>query len=147
MKVIRHNLRLLTKLLILILLFQSCSIYRSKPVSIDRAVEFNKKVKLKTENNRVFKFKSLEKEGSVLYGIAWPYSKAAKFMAENIVEKNYKGRFVKIGIAENSIKEIKLKNYTLSAIVPIVIGVVTVFVAGVIVLAVTVAQVIEAPFK
>lgn len=40
-------------------------------------------------------------------------------MAENIVEKNYKGKFVKIGIAEDSIEEIRLKNYTVSAIVPV----------------------------
>jgi hypothetical protein len=121
MKAVQHNLRLLTKLLILILLFQSCSIYRSKSVSIDRAVEFNRKVKLKTQNNRVFKFQGLKKEGAVLYGIARANSKAAKLMAENIVEKNYKGKFVKIGIEEDSVKEIRLKKYALSVIVPIAI--------------------------
>ncbi len=124
MKANYHSLRLFSKLFILIFLLQSCSIYRSKPASVDQAVEFNRKVKLTTENNQVFKFKSLEKEGTDLFGIALSNSKAAKQKAENIVEKNYKGKFVKIGIAEDSVEEIRLKNYTLSAIVPIVVVIV-----------------------
>lgn len=123
MKTTRHYFRLFSSLFILIFLCQSCNIYRSKPVNVQQAVEFNRKVKLTTENNQVFKFKSLEKEGAELYGIARANSKAAKLMAENIVENNYRGKFVKIGIAEDSIEEIKFKNYTMSAIVPIVIGV------------------------
>jgi uncharacterized membrane protein affecting hemolysin expression len=79
---------------------------------------------LTTKNNRTFKFKALEKEGKGLYGIARANSKVAKQMVENIVEKNYKGKFVKIGIEEGSIKEIRLKNYTLSVIVPMAIVIV-----------------------
>ncbi len=122
MKATHHYLKLFAKLLTMILLFQSCNIYRSKPVSVDKAVEFNRKVKLTTENNQVFKFNSLEREGAELFGIAKANSKEAKLMAENIVEKNYKGKFVKIGIAENSVEEVKLKNYTMSVITPIAIG-------------------------
>lgn len=123
MKATHHHLKLFSKLLILILLFQSCNIYRSRPVSVDRAVEFNRKVKLTTENNRVYKFKSLEREGEDLFGIARANSKAARQLAANIVEENYKGNFVKIGIAENSVQEVQLKNYVMSAIVPILAGV------------------------
>ncbi len=122
MKGTHKYLRLFARLLIFILLFQSCNIYRSKPVSVDRAVEFNRKVKLKTKSNQVYKFNSLEKEGADLFGIAKANSKEAKLMAENIVEKNYKGKFVKIGIAENSVEEVKLKDYTMSVITPIAIG-------------------------
>ncbi len=124
MKANYHSLRFFSKLFILIFLLQSCSIYRSKPASVDRAVEFNRKVKLTTENNQVFKFKSLEREGTDLFGIARANSKAAKQMAENIVEKNYRGKFVKIGIAEDSVEEIRLKNYIVSAIVPIAVVIV-----------------------
>lgn len=123
MKASHYYLRLFSKLLILIVLFQSCSIYRSQPVSVDKAVEFNRKVKLTTKNDQVFKFKSLEKEGGELFGIAGENSKAAKLMAGNIVEKNYKGKFVKIGIPEGSVEEVKQKNYLMSAMVPIAIGV------------------------
>jgi hypothetical protein len=138
MKANYHSLRLFSKLFILIFLLQSCSIYRSKPASVERAVEFNRKVKLKTDNNQVFKFKALEKEGTNLYGIARANSKAAKQMVENIVEKNYKGKFVKIGIAEDSIEEIRLKNYTMSALVPIAV-VVVVFAGYIILIASTLA--------
>ncbi|CAN5327077.1 hypothetical protein BH23BAC2_BH23BAC2_11540 [soil metagenome] len=138
MKANYRSLRLFSKLFILIFLFQSCSIYRSKPASVERALEFNRKVKLTTENNQVFKFKALEKDGTDLVGIARANSKAAKQMAENIVEKNYKGKFVKIGIAEDSIEEIRLKNYTVSAIVPIAV-VIVVFVGFISLLVSTVA--------
>lgn len=122
MNTTHYNLKLFARLLTVIILFQSCNIYRSTPVSIDRAVEFNRKVKIKTQNNQVYKFNSLEREGTDLFGIAKANSKEAKLMAENIVEKNYRGKFVKIGIAENSVQEVKLKNYTMSVITPIVVG-------------------------
>ncbi|CAM4060820.1 hypothetical protein [Gillisia limnaea] len=138
MKANYHSLRFVSKLFILIFLLQSCSIYRSKPASVDRAVEFNRKVKLTTENNQVFKFKSLEREGTDLFGIARANSKVAKQMAENIVEKNYRGKFVKIGIAEDSVEEIKLKNYIVSAIVPIAV-VIVVFAGFIALIASTVA--------
>ncbi len=116
MKTFRKKIQFISRLLILICFFQSCSVYHSKTVSADKAAESNKKLKLTTATDKVYKFRQLERDNTGIYGIAKKRSKAAKNIAGHIVESNYEGEFVKIAIPENLIKNIRLKNNTLSVV-------------------------------
>ena len=115
------------KLLIIIFLFESCTIYRARNAGIDKAVELGYKVKLETKDNQVYKFRRLGRDENGLYGLAGITSKTAKRLAEDIVDENMKGRFVKIGIDENSVEEVRVKNKMVSFIVPLVITFVALF--------------------
>lgn len=112
---------IILKLFCVIFLFHSCTIYRARNAGIVKAVEVGSKVKLETKDNQVYKFKKLGRDENGLFGLAARNSKAAKKLAEDIVDNNMRGRFVKIGIDENSVEEVRLKNKTVSVLVPILI--------------------------
>lgn len=113
---------IILKLLLVVFLFQSCTIYRARNAGIDKAVEVGSKVKVETKDNKIYKFKKLGRDENGLFGLAGRNSNTARSLAENIVDKNASGRFVKIGIDENSVEEVRLKNKTVSVLVPLIIG-------------------------
>ncbi|GAB2766016.1 hypothetical protein [Salinimicrobium soli] len=102
--------RFLTLALSLFVLLQSCSIYRSKSLSVEEAVAFNRKVKIKTNSNQTFTFKRLEKDEGRLVGVTPRNSKAARKLGE-IIETNDSNKFVKVKLDQDSIEQIKAKNY------------------------------------
>lgn len=115
------TLKLLWVALVMVAALQSCSIYKSKPMEVDEAVAFNRKVKIWTTNNETYKFKSLEKDENELVGITRPNSKAGKEFRADVVETDYRDKFVKVKLEEEEIEQIKAKDYLGSAFV--VIGV------------------------
>ncbi len=106
-------------------LLQSCRVYHSKSVTVDEAILSAEKVKLKNFNEDTFKFDKLQKEDGQLYGIARRGSKTAQLLSEQIVNEiiitkyQSSGKFVKILLLENTIKEYHLTNNTLSALLTI----------------------------
>ena len=110
------NLRLITILISIILLLQSCSAYQSKSVSSEDAVLVSTKVKIKTTSNQFYKFENLQKEEGLLIGIAKRRSKTAKSLMDKIISKDPNSKFVKILLPENFISEVHLESKTQSAI-------------------------------
>jgi len=105
-------------LLSLVLFFQSCRVYHKDSVSIEKAVQSQKRVKIKTTKNKTLKYTSIIYENGNLYGIR--------------SNKN-SGRYQKILLNEEQIKTIRLHNKPLSIILGILLPV-TIF-AGILLLA------------
>ena len=90
-----------------ILIIESCSVYKSTPVSLQEAVQKNTKVKLITKENEKLKFRYLVKDDNTYYGIS-----------------KQGGAKVKTPIDENLVSTIRLKDKTMSTILTIAFPVV-----------------------
>ena len=136
MKKTRLNLKLITLLLSSALLFQSCKVYEGKTVTVDEALQFPGRVKIKTINNDTYKFENLKKEEGQLYGIAKKKSKTSKDLLDKIINENSNNKYVKILLTEELVQEIHLQNKTISTILTVIgIGVVSIIVFTTVVLA------------
>ena len=124
------SLRWIAYALTVLMLLQSCTIYRKMPVSIDEAVATNNSVKVYTTENEKYKFKRLVKEDDKIYGISHINGPNAKKFT-NSIEEIYRSKSqVKI-LLPFDIKEVYIENKTLSTLVPIVlvVGILAIFVA------------------
>lgn len=110
--------RVISCLLTFIILCQSCTIYRSASISVDEAVESQNKVRVKTESNRNYNFKRIERDEAGIYGIAFKRSKIARQLSNDVLPGDLPDNLVKIKLRENSIEEINPRNKTLSILVP-----------------------------
>lgn len=110
--------RVISCLLIIVVLSQSCTVYRSAGISVDEAVASRNKVKVKTKFDQNYNFKRLEKDKEGVYGIAYKRSRPARELSKDIVKGNLPDNRVKIKLQEESIKEINPRNKTLSVVVP-----------------------------
>lgn len=110
--------RVISCLLTIIILSQSCTVYRSAGISVDEAVASKNKVKVKTKYDQYYNFKRLEKDEAGIYGIAYKRSRPARELSNEIVRGNLPDNRVKIKLQEDSIKEINPRNKTLSVVVP-----------------------------
>jgi len=115
MKKTKSNLKLITLILIM-LLFQSCKVYKSKSITSDEAVEFQRNVKIKTTTNETYKFESLQKDDGKLYGIAKRNSRTAKKLKDKIVKTNSNSKFVKILLPDNFVDKIYYQDKTMSTV-------------------------------
>ncbi|MFH6770164.1 hypothetical protein V8G56_15540 [Gaetbulibacter aquiaggeris] len=86
----------------MLIFFQSCTVYKSKPISIESAVQNENKVKVKTKSGETFRFSRIGIEDDNYYGVS----------------KN-KGTVVKTALNEKSINSIKEKDKTLSTVLTI----------------------------
>jgi hypothetical protein len=93
-------------LLLSILFFQSCKVHQTKTITSDEAIEFQRNVTIKTTTNETYKFESLQKEDSKLYGIAKSNSRTAKKLKDKIVKSDSNNKFVKILLPESFIAKI-----------------------------------------
>ena len=119
MKTINDNLKLVSILLLIVFLFQNCVVYHSKTTTLDEAVHSGQRVKIITKNSNTYKFKSLQKKDGQLVGLLKKNSSTVKKFDTFQDTIKYKHHFVPVLISENSIKEIHLKNKTLSTILSI----------------------------
>lgn len=124
MKTTNSNLQLVAVLLSIVLLLQSCKVYRSETATIDDALRFSKNIKVVSATNEIYKFKSLQEEDGKIYGIVNKNSKTAKKLANQIVTNNNPRSLVKIFLLKENIKEIYLQNKSMTTIgnVFIIIG-------------------------
>ena len=105
-------------------LLQSCGgVYNSTNIPLDRALEIDQPLKIRTKDGTAYKITKLEKDETGMYGVVKKESNAARKHKEKIIVKDYQGKYVKLDIPEDSIQEIRTKNQTLSILLPITIGV------------------------
>ena len=110
---------------------QSCGgVYNSTNIPLETALEIDQPLKIKTTEGTVYKINKLEKDENGIYGVARKESNAARKHKEKIIESDYQGKYVKLDLSDDSIKEIKTKNKTLSILLPVSIGVAVVGLFG-----------------
>jgi hypothetical protein len=99
MKNARKQIRLISVILTSLILFQSCRVYHKEHVTLDKAVEEGKRVKIITKNGTKLKFKKIVHSDGFYYGI-----------------KRVKGNDELNPIDPNSIESLRLHNKTMSII-------------------------------
>lgn len=102
---------------------ESCSIYHKSTASLDEAVDSQARTKLVMENNSVYKFRSIQEEDGEYYGLARKNSATAKELgnAEREIKADHNDKLKSFLINSESVKEVHLKNESLSTLVSIVV--------------------------
>lgn len=111
MKISIKRFRLTSLVLTILIVFQSCRVYKKNPITIDEAVKSERRIKIKTLDNNKFKFKRVIIEESNYYGI-----------------KRVNGDLEKVPIMLNTIDNIRVHNKTMSIVYGSVIAIVISFV-------------------
>lgn len=108
MKTLKKNNQKINLILIFVILFESCTVYKSTPVSLEEAYKFEGKVRVYTIENIELWFKKIEVDNNEYFGVT-----------------RKKGKIVRIPLDSLKIKSISVKNKTLSTVlnvgIPIVI--------------------------
>lgn len=102
-------------LLAIVMVFQSCTVYKSTPVTLDQAVENELKVRIITTSNKTFIYKKIVFDEGKYYGI-----------------DRVKSKKIKIPINGDLVKSIQIKNQLLSALVSVATPIVIIIGIGVI---------------
>ena len=113
MKTVKKQFRLISLLLTLLILFQSCRVYHRDSVSLNQAVKEEKRVKIKTVDNKTLKFKKIIYDDGEYYGI-----KPSTFM----------DTIYKIPLDQNKLQSIRLHNKTWSIIYGVGISIVIIII-------------------
>jgi len=124
MKTIREYLKLVSLFLIYLITLQSCSVYHSKTASLDEAIRSDNKVKVITSSDEIYKLQKLQKENDQIYGVIKKGSSTAERLYDQGIIKDNKSKYVNLLLPKNTIKEIHLKNKSLSTVLTIAIPVV-----------------------
>ena len=121
------NLKWIAYFLSVLMLLQSCAVhvYDKNSVSVDEAIAYNNRVKAKTFVDVTYEFDDLIREEGQLYGITKRNSKTAKKLIQQIVDENYKNKYVKMAMLENTIKSYHLKNKNKSTIKSVMLNLLT----------------------
>ncbi len=107
MKTLKKQLKVVALFFSVSILFQGCTVYKSANVTLDQAVIANTKVRIKTNDNQTLKYKNVEAENGIYYGLM-----------------NYENSWVKTPINEDNIDKVQVKDKTLSTILTVAIPVV-----------------------
>lgn len=70
MKVLYKKAPIASIFLSLSFLLQCCNVYEKVPISLDKAVEANTKVKVTTASHKKYKFRKIQRTDSIYYGLA-----------------------------------------------------------------------------
>ena len=119
------NLKYIAYALSALMLMQSCVVYHSNTSTVEEAVMSQDRVLVKTQSNKILKFKYLRKEGDQLYGITKRKSATANQLSFMIKEDMSFNDFVTILLSKGTIKEIHLPNKTLSTALSVAIPLVS----------------------
>ena len=117
MKINFKTTEIITLMFSMLMLIQSCTVYRSVPASLQEAVEKNTKVKIVTKDNKKLKYRYLGQNGNLFYGV----SKQGRAIIKTPIDKN-------------AIGTIKIKDKTMSTILSIVAPVAIVIGLGAIII-------------
>ena len=110
MKAIQSHFKKITVILVVLMFFQSCVVYKSTSVSLDDASRTGTKVKLEKKNGKTVKFlRIVDSQDGHYHGI-----------------EKVDGVIVNIPIEEENIEKVYLKDHTASTIVTVAIPVVIV---------------------
>jgi len=100
MKTIKKQIKPIALLFGLLILLQSCVVY--KQTSLEKAVKLEKKAKIETRGNEILKFQRIGVEDEKFYGI-----------------KKIEGEMVKIPLDSTIIKKVMIHDKTLSIVLTI----------------------------
>ncbi|WP_248723791.1 hypothetical protein [Seonamhaeicola sp. ML3] len=103
MKTLNNSNRLLITILVGLIFFQSCSVYR-QPTTLENTVKAPTKTKIKTKDGQKLKYKSIVFENGRYYGM-----------------KKVQGELVRIDIDEQDIETVRLKNREVSTFMSILL--------------------------
>jgi len=112
MKILKKQIKLIAELFALFVILQSCTVYKSTNVTLDRAVQNQSKVKVVAKNNKIDKFYKVAVEDGHYYGI-----------------KRINGKTLKFPLNQEYIQSIKEKDKTTSTILTIALPVVVIVTA------------------
>ncbi len=88
MKTLKASLKTIVFFFLSIGLLQSCVAYHNTPVSLEQAVQSNKRVKLKTSLNQTYNFDQIVLEKEQFYGLKKKNGKMARIaISENLDNK------------------------------------------------------------
>lgn len=107
------NLKIVVLFFSTLILFQSCTVYKSANVTLDEAVKADTNVIVKTNDNRTLKFKRIAFEDGSYYGVNESY-KDDPFV-------HYYKELTKTHIDVENVENIRIKNKTMSTIIPFAI--------------------------
>ena len=115
-KTIKLHFRIITLFFSILIFFQGCTVYKSANVTLEQAVIADTKVKIKTNDNRTLKFKRIAFEDGSYYGINETYK-------DDPFEQKNKA-LIKTHIDVEYIENMRIKNKTMSIILPLAIPIV-----------------------
>ncbi len=99
----------------LLIIFQSCTVYKSTPTTLDEAVKNEIKAKVETNNGVNIKFKKIVFENDKYFGV-----------------RKVKGKVEKMQLNEKHISNIKLKDKTMSTVLTIILPITVIAAAALI---------------
>ena len=102
MKVVSKHLKPIAWMMILIMLLQSCAIYRSEPVSLEQAAHAHTKTMVVFKDGKVEKFRHLVAEDQQIFGV-----------------RQVSRDIVKIPIDQGEVSYVRVKNKTATTIVAV----------------------------
>jgi hypothetical protein len=82
-------------------------------------VQSNNKIKIGSTNDDSYIFMKLERENGNIYGITRKDSRSAKLLSSQITEDTKNNNQVKVLLTDEQLKNIRIKNKTMSTIVTI----------------------------
>ena len=71
MKTINTQIKVIAFVLSVLILFQGCTVYKSTSVTLEEAVQEQRKVQITTVDNQTLKFKRIVKRNGEYYGVKW----------------------------------------------------------------------------
>ena len=69
MRTLKKSVKVVSWLLTVLMLFQSCVIYHKTPSSLEQASQFRTKTKITNSNKDIFKYKYITYEDGMFYGV------------------------------------------------------------------------------
>lgn len=117
MKIFKQYVKRISTLLMVLVLFQSCTIYKRANVTLDKTIDSKIKTRITNINGRKYNFKHVVFEDNDYYGVAKSH-----------------GEIVKTKLSEKSIEKVQLKDKTGSTILTILLPI-TILVGGILILA------------
>ncbi len=99
MKIIKQQIRPMTFLFGILILFQSCVAYKSQNFTLEEAAKIDNKVKVHTVTNEYLKFKRIGVDNGQYYGL-----------------KKVKGELVRVPLDRTELNKIRVKDNTASTI-------------------------------
>lgn len=109
-------------LILVLLLFQNCTVYRGSSVGVESAIDQQTKVVVVTQDGNRLKFKKLLKKDQHFIGVVKKRN-TKNYLEENRFDYEKRGRFQEYNIDSLAIAEIYPKNKTVSTFVNIGIAV------------------------
>ena len=119
-------LKIISIFLTVLFLLQSCKVYDSKTITIEQAIQRESKVKLKLNDNEPYYFNKLVMENNKLFGFSSFTNSTTEYLDILGFEIIKDGKYSKILLQENLIKEIHQHNKTTSIIVTILTGIIVI---------------------